>query len=186
MWGPGVGVGGSVNHPGNTPATCVIMLQKEASILSEWIIVGVPTATWRSLQQLFRPSRICHMISMWTCSHLWREHGANSERASSGALWRSVRSGLWTWELQIIQMKSVSDSLDRNVQVWPGTGHLVWSGRRSKLFVYRLDSCTTPEELQHQSDRCDLQVPHLVSSILNWEPFSSFRTRLNSDDTFLL
>lgn len=31
---------------------------------------------------------ICHMCSMWTCSHLWKEQGASGRPASSGVRWQ--------------------------------------------------------------------------------------------------
>ncbi len=38
-----------------------------------------------SISTLFH---ICHMFSVWTCSHLWREQGANGGPADYGVLWQ--------------------------------------------------------------------------------------------------
>lgn len=37
---------------------------------------------------VFRLFHVCHMWSVWTCSHQWRKRGTNGEPDSFGGLWR--------------------------------------------------------------------------------------------------
>lgn len=35
-----------------------------------------------------RTFHLCHMFSGWTCSHLWKAHGASGRASNTGVLWR--------------------------------------------------------------------------------------------------